>query len=157
MTINPTLPPSIAEFRAVFPEFAWASDEQVQFYIDTAMQWIDVWWFPIDAKLATMYAAAHLLSLHDKTSDGVLSSGSGGSGGGGGTTPVDPEIGKIFVKSVRFRDRMVSYERVGMGDQQQAGGGGSEVAASDEFWESTGYGQIMLSFRRRNVPHIAVI
>lgn len=155
MTINPTLPPSVAEFRAVFPEFVWATDAQVQFYIDTALTWVDTYWFPVDAKLAVMYAAAHLLSWHDKTSGGVLSSGEGGSGGGG-TPPVDPEIGKIFVKSVRFRDRMVSYERVGMSDQQQAGGG-SEVAASDEFWESTGYGQIMLSFRRRNVPHIAVI
>ena len=111
MTINPTLPPTVDEFRKVFPEFVDVSDEQVQFYLDTAMQWIDTFWYPIDAKLAVMYAAAHYLFLQDQATGGEITSG-GSSGGGGGVT-TDPEVGKIWVKSVRFRDRQVSYERVG--------------------------------------------
>lgn len=153
MTINPTLPPTIAEFRAAFPEFAEVSDAQVQLSLDTAMQWIDTFWFPIDAKLAVMYAAAHYLSLHDRASGGQISGG-GGTGGGGGV--VDPEVGLIWVKSVRFRDRQVSYERVGVGQEKTSSGGGT-TAASADFWEATPYGQLYLSFRRRNVPHVAVV
>jgi len=150
--INPTLPPTVAEFRAAFPEFASVSDEQVQLHLDIGMQWVDTFWWPIDAKLAVMYSAAHYLSLHDQASGGEIS-GEGGLGGGGGV--VDPEVGKIWIKSVRFRDRQVSYERVGT-DQPKVSTGGS-TAASSEFWESTPYGQLYLSFRRRNVPHVAVV
>ena len=35
--VNPTLPPTVAEFRKMFPEFADVSDEQVQVYIDIGM------------------------------------------------------------------------------------------------------------------------
>jgi len=153
MAINPTLPPTVAEFREAFPEFADVSDPQVQLYLDIAMQWVDTFWWPIDAKVAVMYAAAHYLSMHDQASGGEIS-GEGEAGGGGGV--VDPELGKIWVKSVRFRDRQVSYERVGTDSQKQSSGGGSFVA-SDEFWTATPYGQLYLSFRRRNVAHIAVI
>ena len=76
MTINPTLPPTVDEFRKVFPEFVDVSDEQVQFYLDTAMQWIDTFWYPIDAKLAVMYAAAHYLYLQDQASGGEITGGS---------------------------------------------------------------------------------
>ena len=31
------------------------------------------------------------------------------------------------------------------------------TASSEEFWNSSPYGQLYLSFRRRNVPHMAVI
>ena len=153
MAINPTLPPTVAEFRAMFPEFSDVDDPHIQVYLDLGMEWIDTFWFPRDAKVAAMYAAAHFLSLHDQASGGEIS-GEGEAGGGGGV--VDPELGKIWVKSVRFRDRQVSYERVGTGQQKQASGGGT-TAASDEFWEATPYGLMYLSLRRRNVAHIAVI
>lgn len=155
MTINPTLPPTVAEFRAMFPEFSEVSDEQVTLYLDIAMQWIDVFWFQPDAKIAVMWAAAHYLALHDQASGGeITSSGSGVGGGGGGV--VDPELGKIWIKSVRFRDRQVTYDRVSLDSQKQTGGG-SERASSAAFWEATPYGEMYLSFQRRNVPHIAVI
>jgi len=151
-TINPTLPPTVEEFRAAFPEFSGVSDERVQLYLDIGMLWVDpaFWWFT-DAKIAAMYAAAHFLSLHDQASGGEIS-GEGGLGGGG---VVDPEVGTIWVKSVRFRDRQVSYERVGT-EQPKTSSGGS-TAASSEFWESTPYGQMYLAFRRRNVAHVAVV
>jgi hypothetical protein len=152
MTINPTLPPNVTEFRIVFPEFSEVSDEQLQFYIDTAMQWVDTFWFPTDAKLAVMYAAAHYLSMQDRASGGEITSGSEGGGGG---SVVDPEIGKIWVKSIRFRDRSVTYDRVGAASEAQQATGGQASAA--EFWEATPYGLIYLSFRRRNVAHVAVI
>ena len=155
MTINPTLPPTVAEFRAVFPEFAEASDAQVQFYLDTAMQWIDVYWYPIDAKLAVLYAAAHYLTLQDRASGGELLSDDSSGTGGGVTT--DPEVGKIWVKSVRFRDRQVTYDRVGAASEKQTGKGGGSTAASEEFWGSTPYGQMYLALLRRNVPHVAVV
>jgi len=153
MTINPTLPPTVAEFRAAFPEFADVSDTQVQLYLDIGMQWVDKYWFSPDAKIAAMYAAAHYLSLHDRASGGEISGG-GGSGGGGGV--VDPEVGLIWAKSVRFRDRQVTYERVGTAQEKTSSGSGT-VAGSSKFWEATPYGQLYLSFLRRNVPHVAVI
>jgi len=158
MTINPSLPPTVEEFRAAFPEFSSASDSQIQTALDTGMLWIDVWWFPYDSKMAVMYAAAHYLFLHDRASGGLITGGSG-TGGGGGTPPViDSEAGLIWVKSVRFRDRSVTYERVSGAAAGDDGGGGTTVTSSaKDFWESSPYGQLYLSFQRRNVPHIAVI
>jgi hypothetical protein len=153
MAINATLPPTVVEFRAMFPEFSEVSEVMIQLRLDEGMGWVDSFWYPIDAKFAVMYASAHYLSLHDKASGGSISSGEDEGGGG----VVDPELGKIWVKSVRFRDRQVTYDRVGAGSETQQGGGGSEAAASAEFWESTPYGQMYLSYRRRNVAHVAVI
>jgi Protein of unknown function (DUF4054) len=157
MTINATMPPTVDEFREAFPEFDAVSDEQVQLYLDIGVSWVDLsFWNQQDAKVASMFAAAHYLWLHDMASGGTLSS-SGETGGGSGTTPVDPEVGKIWVKSVRFRDRLVTYERVGMGAQSDTSGGGQKQANAEQFWESSPYGPIYESLRRRNVPHIAVI
>jgi hypothetical protein len=148
--LNATLPPTVAEFRKMFPEFADMSDDTIQLRLDEGMLWVDTFWFPIDAKFAAMYVAAHYLSLHDRASGGVMHSGSEGEEGG---SAVDHEIGKIWIKSVRFRDRSVSYERVGAPESQSGG----ESASSAEFWESTPYGQMYLSYRRRNVAHVAVV
>jgi hypothetical protein len=155
MALNPTLPPTVAEFRAMFPEFSEVSDAMIQLRLEEGMGWVDSFWYPIDAKFAVLYAAAHFLSLHDQASGGKISSGEDTSGGGGGSV-VDPEIGKIWVKSVRFRDRQVSYERVNASSENQQGGG-QDAAASAEFWEATPYGQMYLTYRRRNVAHVAVI
>jgi Protein of unknown function (DUF4054) len=155
MAITTVMPPTVQEFRDAFPEFQSASDAQIQMALDTAMTWIDTWWFWPDAKLAVMYAAAHYLWLHDKASGGLIT---GGGGTGGGTPPVvDSEAGLIWVKSVRFRDRQVTYDRVS--GSADASGGQSEhvTSSSEDFWQSSPYGQLYLSFRRRNVPHIAVI
>jgi len=153
--LNATLPPTVAEFRAMFPEFSDVSDDMVQLRLDEGMLWVDSFWYPIDAKFAVLYVAAHYLSLHDRASGGEITSGGGSEDGGGGSV-VDPEVGKIWIKSVRFRDRSVVYERVGAAEEKQSGGG-SETAASAEFWEATPYGQMYLSYRRRNVAHVAVI
>ena len=153
MTINPTLPPTVVEFRKVFPEFDEVTDEQIEFYLETAMQWVDTFWYPIDAKLAVMYGAAHFISMQDRASGGELTSGSSETGGG---VVVDPEIGKIWVKSVRFRDRQVSYERVGAASTK-TGASSYQSSSADEFWSATPYGQMYLSFRRRNAAHVAVI
>jgi hypothetical protein len=155
MAITTVMPPTIEEFRKAFPEFQSATDDQIQMALDTAMTWVDVWWFWPDAKLAVMYAAAHYLWLHDKASGGLIT---GGGGTGGGTPPVvDSEAGLIWVKSVRFRDRSVTYDRV----SGSASGTESKTekvsSSSEDFWNSSPYGQLYLSFRRRNVPHIAVI
>jgi len=155
MAISTVMPPTIAEFRAAFPEFAGATDAQIQMAIDTAMTWVDVWWFWPDAKLAVMWAAAHYLWLQDKASGGLIT---GGSGTGGGTPPViDSEAGLIWVKSVRFRDRQVTYERVSGAGEASGGGGSSTTVSAEEFWNSSPYGPMYLSFLRRNVPHVAVI
>ena len=154
MAITTTMPPTIAEFRAAFPEFASVTDDQITMAIDTAMTWIDTWWFWPDAKLAVMYAAAHYLWLHDKASGGMISGG----GGTGGTPPViDSEAGLIWVKSVRFRDRMVTYDRVSGADAGAAGTSEKVSSSAMDFWNSSPYGQLYLSFLRRNVPHVAVI
>jgi hypothetical protein len=156
MAFNATLPPTVAEFRAVFPEFAAASDAQVEFYLFTGMQWVDTYWAPIDAKLAVMYAAAHFLWVQSQASGGTsLDTGGSGSSGSGGGAQTDPEVGKIWARTVRFRDRMVTFERVNANDNQSGSSGGGSDAS--QFWEATAYGQMYLSFLRRNVPHVAVI
>lgn len=155
MALTTTMPPTVDEFRAAFPEFASATDDQIQMALDTGMVWIDTWWFWPDAKMAVMYAAAHYLYLHDRASGGMITSGS--SGPGGVTPPTqDPELGLIWVKSVRFRDRSVTYERVGVAGESGSSGG-TTTTSSSKFWESSPYGQLYLSFLRRNVPHVAVI
>jgi hypothetical protein len=157
LTINPTMPPTVDEFRKLFPEFADISDEHVQFYLDIGVSWVDTFWDLQDAKVASMYVAAHYIWIHDLASGGTLSSeAGGGSGGGGSTSPIDPEVGKIWIKSVRFRDRQVTYERVGMASDSSKSSG-QEANASAEFWESSPYGLMYLSLRRRNVPHCAVV
>jgi len=155
MAISTVMPPTVEEFRKAFPEFASATDDQIQFAIDTGMTWVDTWWFWPDAKYAVMYAAAHYLTLHDRASGGKITSGDDGSGGGSGPV-IDPEAGKVWVRSIRFRDRSITYDRVSGAADAQAGSGGVSTSAG-EFWESTPYGQMLLSYRRRNVPHIAVI
>jgi hypothetical protein len=155
MAIDPTLPPTVEEFRLLFPEFAAIPDAHVQLYLDIAMSWVDTFWDPQDAKLSAMYAAAHYLWIHDLSSGGALSgSGSGNGGGSVGGGVVDPELGKIWIKSVRFRDRSVTYERVGLPNQSSTTGKGSTAT---DFWEASPYGKMYLSFQRRNVPHVAVV
>jgi len=155
--VNPTMPPTVEEFRKMFPEFAEVSDEHVQVFIDIGCSWVDPrFWFSPDAKVAAMFAAAHYLSMQDKASGGELT----GSTGGGVTPPggaVDPELGKIWVKSVRFRDRSVTYDRVSLTDQKKTNSADATKTASSEFWNATLYGQLYLSYRRRNVSHVAVI
>jgi Protein of unknown function (DUF4054) len=155
MAITTVMPPTIAEFRAAFPELAGASDDQIQMAIDTGMTWVDTWWFWPDAKLAVMYAAAHYLWLQDKASGGMIT---GGGGSGGGTPPVvDPEVGLIWVKTVRFRDRLVTYDRVSGSAAGTEGKTDKVTSSAQDFWNSSPYGQLYLSFLRRNVPHVAVI
>lgn len=153
MAISSAMPPTVDEFRKAFPQFATCTDPQIQFAIDTGMTWVDDWWFWPDMKMAVMYAAAHYLTLHDRASGGLIS-GSGGAGGGG---VVDPDIGLVWVKSVRFRDRSVTYDRVGSPTDSGGGGGGTVTTSASTFWNETIYGQMYLSYLRRNVPHVAVI
>jgi len=159
LVLNPTLPPTVDEFRKMFPEFADVADDQIEFYIFEGMQWVDTYWEPIDAKLGVLYSAAHFLRMQDLASGGEITSGGGdsGAGGSGGTLPVDPEVGKIWVKSVRFRDRQVTYDRVGIPGETSKAGGGDGTTSSEEYWEATFYGQAYLKYRRRNVPHVAVV
>ena len=140
----------------MFPEFSEVSDEMIQLKLDEGMLWVDTFWYPIDAKFAVMYAAAHYLWMQDQAAGGSISEGdSGGSGGGGGF--VDPEIGKIFDEDGSF-PRPASDLRARRCDyQKQQSSGGGKTASADEFWESTPYGQMYLSYRRRNVAHVAVI
>jgi hypothetical protein len=158
MAITTVMPPTVEEFRKAFPEFAGATDDQIQMAIDTGMTWVDDWWFWPDMKLAVMYAAAHYLYLHDKASGGLITGG-GGTGGGGAPPVIDDEAGLIWVKSVRFRDRQVTYERVSGASAggSDSGSGTKTVASSADFWNSSPYGKLYLSYLRRNVPHVAVI
>ena len=153
MAIATNMPPTVEEFRKAFPQFSTATDDQIQMAIDTGMTWVDVWWFWPDMKMAVMYAAAHYLTLNDRASGGAITGG-GGTGGGGSVT--DPDVGLIWVKSVRFRDRSVTYDRVGTDSSESASAGPGSSSATD-FWKSTPYGQLYLSFLRRNAPHVAVI
>jgi len=153
MAIATNMPPTVEEFRKAFPQFSTATDDQIQMAIDTGMTWVDVWWFWPDMKMAVMYAAAHYLTLNDRATGGMITGG-GGTGGGGSVT--DPDVGLIWVKSVRFRDRSVTYDRVGTDSSESSSAGPGQSSATD-FWKSTPYGQLYLSFLRRNAPHVAVI
>lgn len=66
--INSAVAPNVVAFKSMFPDFADVDDTLVQMALDAAAQFVDAAWG--DSQVAaTMYLAAHFLSMSSTTSD----------------------------------------------------------------------------------------
>ena len=100
LVLSPTLPPTVDEFRKMFPEFADVADDQIEFYIFEGMQWVDTYWEPIDAKLGVLYSAAHFLRMQDLASGGEITSS-----GKAASAAVAVAVRRSILKSARYGSR----------------------------------------------------
>ena len=123
-------PPTLADFRARFPEFANAGDPQVSAILSEASAEIGADWLEKDKATAALYLAAHMLA------------GSGGLGG--------PGASGVAV-SGPVRSRSVGDVSVTFAGVEGSGYGSKSIYAS------TGYGQRFLQLARRNFPAVAIV
>jgi hypothetical protein len=132
--------PTLAEFRARFPELATVPDSVASLALEEAGREVDDSWTERGYHLGALYFAAHLVAL------ALRQGASSDSGGGGGA------IGQA-VRSVRYKDRAVQYYNL---PGQSSGMGGGGGAVGDEI-DSTIYGQLYKRQLKRNVPSILVL
>lgn len=66
--IDPALMPNVVAFKSIFSDFESVDDTLVQIALDAAGQFVDTTWGASQAP-ATMYLAAHFLSMATQTSD----------------------------------------------------------------------------------------
>lgn len=121
--------PSIADFRARFPEFANVPDATIQMALNDALTTVDERWIEADQVPAICYLAAHLLSVAGEPGR----SNGDGSGSSANQGPVS---------SVKVGDVQVNYSG------SVASSGAS--AWGDSFYALSRYGQYFLLLLRRN-------
>lgn len=106
-------PPTLAQFRALFPEFADVADASVQFALDEATRFVTTQWIERDYQPAIMFLAAHFLFLAKLGADEIT--------GGIGEDGTSSELVE--------RLRSISYGPMAVGftakSQSQVGGGGA--------------------------------
>lgn len=128
------LPPTIAEFKIRYPEFASVPDATLQAFLDEATGEVGPTWIERTRSPAIMALAAHLLAVQGLGGD--ASAGDGGVAISGA------------VKRRKVGD--VEVEFAGL----STGGGGSGIAAG---YLSTAYGRRYLEWLRKNFPAVAVV
>jgi hypothetical protein len=85
--------PTVASFRALYPEFSAVPDANVQFALDQAQGRVDGSWTPANATLGILYFTAHLLAV------GILSANQVDTGG-------------QLVSSERIGEMSLSYKNI---------------------------------------------
>ena len=122
---------TIADFRARFPEFAATDDGHIEFALEEALLIHSI------RKLATLYAAAHVLSFR-------LTAISGGGGSGGGSTVV---TGQVSSRSVGpLREEFSTHSGTTQNSSSNRGRSPEDIA----YFSSTIYGQHFLSLEPRS-------
>lgn len=127
----PYTAPTLADFRARFPEYpvTSVSDESVNLLLTEAGRQVDDTWTEGDYKIAILYLTAHYATIIKRS---VATGGS-----------VDQ-----VVRQVRFRDRTVVF-----GYSGAVGAGSDQTSSNDQ----TLYGQLFEELLQRNIPAILVI
>ena len=125
---------TVADFRTQFSEFAATADGDIQLALDEALLLHSI------RKLATLYAAAHVLSYR-------LTAISGGGGIGGGSTTT---TGQISTKKVGPLE--VSYETH---SGTTTNSNNTKSATDVAYFSSTIYGQHFLALEQRS-PRVAI-
>ena len=125
---------TVAEFREQFPEFAATDDVDIQRALDEALLIHRV------RKLATLYAAAHVLSYR-------LTAISGGGGSGGGATTATGQITKKSVGPLSVEYETHSGTTTSSSNTKSA----TDVA----YFSATLYGQHFLVLEARS-PRVAI-
>lgn len=105
--IDPTEVPNVISFKTMFPDFADVDDTTVQIALDAASQFVDDSWGESEP-IASMYLAAHFLSMAAITSDAsgrlitsesigrISVSYAAGVGSGGSGTLAQTNYGTVF-------------------------------------------------------------
>jgi hypothetical protein len=130
-------PPSVAVFRARYPEFAAVPDATVEAVLTDAIAEVGTLWIEDDRKPAQLALTAHWL-----VGQGVL----GGivAAGGGAVQTAGP------VASVKVGDVETTFAKASGGSS-----GGSSGSLSDYL--TTSYGQRFLALLRRSFPPVAIV
>lgn len=134
-----TLQANIFAFRNRFPEFKDVDEPIILNYMDFATTQLDkeTWDLENDYERGILLLAAHLVSKH-------LQLAAQSSDGSGATD--------LFVSSIHFGERTVSFGRRGEADSTVGALGVGERALDD-----TMYGQMFLQLRSRNVIPVVLI
>jgi len=130
-------PPTAAQFKARYPEFAAVSDTLIDLVLADAAEFVAETWRQADRIPAVMALAAHMLAM-----EGEPQRSAGGSGGAS-TVSGPVQSAKVGDVSVTFKGWSV-------------GGGGSSGPISDSYVQ-TAYGQRFLTYLRRNFPAVVVV
>lgn len=127
------VPPTAADLKARFPEFAPVSDSLVNLILAEALPKVGETWIEADRRPAILYLAAHLLAMEGEP---------GRSATGGGIGATGP----------------VKRRKVGDVEVEYAGGGTSAGGGSDESgFLLTHYGRRYRELMRRNFPAILAV
>ena len=149
---EPCVEPTLAEFRARFPEFANVPDSQVQQAIDDASCWVDTTWLATachDCTTAMAFLAAHYLAMGLFASAALPETLPPTEAGG----PVIVAGGQVT--SLRFESMGVSFSA-----PQAVGGGGGFVSGTgvgDKFDLGATLGQRWLELLKVNKPAVLVV
>lgn len=125
--------PTAADLKARFPEFAAVSDTLINLILEEASAQVGETWLERDRKPATLYLAAHLLTMEDEP--GRSATGQSGAA----TGPV--------------RRRKV-------GDVEVEFAGAASVSATGEnrnAYDLSAYGRQFMALLRKNFPAVAVV
>lgn len=134
--------PSLATFRARFPEFAPVSDALVSLILSDAISQIGDTWYERDRAKAQLILAAHLLA-----SEGEPARSSDISNGGDGSATL---------ASGALRRRKVGDVEVEFAGQPSSSGGAG-AGRLDAAYGSTIYGLRFLELMRLNFPAIGAV
>lgn len=129
------VPPVAADLKGRFPEFNAVNDVLIGLILEEAAPQVGETWLERDRKPATLYLAAHLLTMEGEPGRTV----NGAAGATAGTGPIR-----------RFKVGDVETEFAGSGASSGSGSGAPSYAATE-------YGRRFLDLLRRNFPAVAVV
>lgn len=127
------VPPTAADLKARFSEFATVSDTLVNLILAEAQAQVGETWLERDRKPATLYLAAHLMAMEGE--------------------PLRSNAGAVAATSATGPIKRV---KVGDSETEFAGGGGSSGEGASSY-TATEYGRRFLELMRRNFPAVAVV
>lgn len=139
--------PTAEEFKARFPEFAAIGDPLIGILLDEAGLFADVRWSDADRKVAVLHLAAHAAQQFQlmQAAAGIITGGSSS----------EETLGEMYVKSVKFADREVTWEKPKT--KTTEGMAVSTMPKLGSVYSETIYGQLYLRLLRRNVGGPVVI
>lgn len=134
-----TLQVNLFAFRNRFAEFKGVDDATILNFMDFALTQLDkeTWSIGTDYEKGVLYLTAHLLSK-------FLQQQAQGADGSG---PTD-----LFVSSIHFGERSVSFGR--RGDSESSLGA---LGVGEKGLDDTLYGQLFLKLRSRNVIPVVIV
>ena len=145
------IPPTLADFRTLYPQFAIWDDATVQAWLDLAIAEIDAGdWVFKDRTPATLFLTAHWLFIMPPPQDTT-----GGGSGGEGTPPSGTS--SSTVKSMTVGDVRLEYD-----SSSNAWTGGAKYGALDPKSVMSNllmspYGRQYYYLLRRNFPAVRVV